>query len=95
MHFCQGSLRDLLKKGKHFSAEESIKLLIQITTAMMLLNSNNVMHLDLKPENILYENENYFKICDFGCSKLMETENSKDVREITDCAFGTPRYISP
>lgn len=62
---------------------------------MMLLNSNNVMHLDLKPENILYENENYFKICDFGCSKLMETENSKDVREITDCAFGTPRYISP
>jgi serine/threonine protein kinase len=31
------------------------------------------MHLDLKPENILYEDEDYYKICDFGCSQLYQS----------------------
>ena len=95
MHLSKGSLRDLLKKKKKFSPEDIFKLIIQITSSMYLLNNNNIMHLDLKPENILLENDKYFKLCDFGCSQLMHTESSKEFQVLTECAFGTPRYIAP
>ena len=39
----------MLKNKKHFSPEDLLQLIIQITSAMLHLNINKVMHLDLKP----------------------------------------------
>lgn len=70
MHLCQGSLRDLLNSKVQFDESRILNLIVQVTSAMIALNEKYVMHLDLKPENILYENVDYFKLCDFGCSQL-------------------------
>ena len=66
---------------------------MQITSAMILLDKKNVMHLDLKPENILYQNKDYFKICDFGCAQIFQ--NLSKIGHLESLNFGTPKYISP
>lgn len=43
-----------------------------MTTALSILESNQVIHSDLKPANILYDQTNKcFKISDYGFSKII------------------------
>lgn len=55
MQLCKGSLRDQIKAKKRFTPDLIINLTTQVTNAMLVLNSQWMMHLDLKPENILFE----------------------------------------
>jgi serine/threonine protein kinase len=50
----------------------------------------NIIHRDLKLENILIDNLGIVKICDFGVSKLLYTEDTK----ASECC-GTPAYMAP
>lgn len=109
MQLCKGSLRDQINKEKYFGPSHMLDLITQVTNAMLHLNDKFIMHLDLKPENILYEEDNFYKLCDFGCAQLFQNisvlaSNQKDLRNrvlssvgmcCVENAFGTPRYIAP
>lgn len=55
MQYCKGNLRDIMTKNKKFTPQDIVTLMTQVTSAMLTLSKNNLMHLDLKPENILYQ----------------------------------------
>ena len=49
------------------------------------------MHRDIKLDNVLLDRFGSVKICDFGVSKIVSSDNREPMRE--QC--GTPAYIAP
>ena len=82
------------KDKKYYTEEELIKILKQLTNALLYLQKKEIAHRDIKPENILLfneiNNETKYKICDFGEAKEKIRVNSrhKSIR-------GTDFYMSP
>jgi serine/threonine protein kinase len=65
------NLKDFLNNNKnHFhNYQNLLNFTSQMLNGIYYLNSNNIAHRDLKLENILYfENEETFKLNDFGCA---------------------------
>lgn len=52
------------------------------------IHGNAIIHRDIKPENIVLESTGYARITDFGISRPIARNNSKDTS-------GTPGYMSP
>ena len=51
------------------------------------LNKNHIIHRDIKPSNILINKNGYYKITDFGTSKI--------IKDFTFTSLGTPNYMAP
>ncbi|MGH0134103.1 UNVERIFIED_CONTAM: hypothetical protein FKN15_042639 [Acipenser sinensis] len=97
--YCNGGdLADYLK-SKGSLNEDTIRLfLLQISSAMKVLQSKGVIHRDLKPQNILLaltggDKSNprniRLKIADFGLARFQPT----NMMALTMC--GTPLYMAP
>ena len=66
------------------------KILLEISQGLKFMHQCNLVHLDIKPENILYsEQDNVFKIADFGLSRSAHVKEGEDVIE------GDSRYLAP
>ena len=72
----------------------SCKIFIELLEALRYLHqlSPPIIHRDIKPANILFDergrkNEIFFKICDFGLSKIDNSSNTIGV--------GTHKYMAP
>ena len=61
----------------------------QVVKGYQELARNNTIHRDLKPANILISG-GYFKICDFGFSKVI-----KDPSVSNKTCVGSPIYMAP
>mmetsp|Transcript_6005 Transcript_6005/g.9349 ORF Transcript_6005/g.9349 Transcript_6005/m.9349 type:complete len:630 (-) Transcript_6005:129-2018(-) len=66
--YCRrGSLNSKIKKGMAFNEAKLLKILLQISKALVFLHDTaKIAHLDIKPDNILENHEEEYKICDFG-----------------------------
>ena len=71
------------------SDDEAFEIMKQIIKGYQELAKNNTIHRDLKPANILI-NQNLFKICDFGFSKV-----TKDPNSALKTCVGSPIYMAP
>lgn len=92
MEYCKdGDLKKYLKKKEREGLPEAEVMLImkQIIKGYQQLAKNNTIHRDLKPANILINN-NLFKICDFGFSKVI-----KDPTVANKTCVGSPIYMAP
>ena len=83
------------KEKNYYTEEELIKILKQLTSALVYLQNKETAHRDVKPENILLfpddsDNNVIYKICDFGEAKEKIKVNSrhKSIR-------ATDFYMSP
>ena len=81
------SLQQILK-DRMLSIEEIIKLGKDISRALILCESKNIIHRDIKPVNIMVSQFGDFKLGDFGVSKIMDHETHATV-------MGTPEYEAP
>ena len=52
------------------------------------IHINKIIHRDIKPENLIMDNRGYIRITDFGISRPLSFDNSRD-------ASGTPGYMAP
>ena len=81
------SLQQILK-DRMLSVEEIIKLGKDISRALILCESKNIIHRDIKPVNIMVSQFGDYKLGDFGVSKIMDHETHATV-------MGTPEYEAP
>ena len=64
-----------LLKERSLSEQEIIKLGKDISHALVLCESKNIIHRDIKPTNIMVSQVGNYKLGDFGVSKLWDQEN--------------------
>lgn len=84
-----GDLFFHLKKKGNFS-EKTVQFYgAQILLGLEYLHKNKILYRDLKPENILLDSAGNVKLCDFGVSKSLSTEDK------TMSLIGTAQYMAP
>jgi serine/threonine protein kinase len=93
-HFELGDLEDEIKRRKRANHRWREKDLWEIfrclIEALESLQSRKICHRDIKPQNIFMDDQNVYKIGDFGVSKseIMDSSSHKTL-------VGTPIYFSP
>ena len=73
--------------------EETVRLAIQIASALAEAHGRGILHRDLKPANILVTAKGTAKLLDFGLAKLAASADA--TRTIEGTILGTPSYMAP
>jgi eukaryotic-like serine/threonine-protein kinase len=80
------------------SADEVLKIAVQVTDALEAVHARGMLHRDLKPENIFLlegkDEDRRVKLLDFGISKKMDPRSSEHLTE-PGTTIGTPEYMAP
>ena len=84
----QQILRERSLSEQEITEQEIIKLGKDISHALVLCESKNIIHRDIKPANIMVSQFGNYKLGDFGVSKIMDHETYAT-------AMGTPDYQAP
>ena len=85
------TLKDIIVEDGALGWKWSIKIAMQIASALETAHRNNIVHRDIKPHNIIITEEGIAKVTDFGIAKAVSNS--------TITAFGTTmgsvHYFSP
>lgn len=92
MELCGKNFESLIVEKTFFSSNDLMKVIIQILLGLFSLHKRNILHRDLNPKNVFLSlnSSNYdLKIGDFGCGKILTTQNT------TNSMIGTLAYNAP
>ena len=74
--------------------DESLRIAIQIASALEHAHQRGLLHRDLKPANIVVTAQGHAKLLDFGIARLVDSD--ADVTETGgNAVMGTAAYMSP
>lgn len=94
MEYVEGkTLYDDLSKGRIFSDEEALEIVMQLAHALAHAHANGMIHRDVKPKNIMINTAGVVKLADMGLAR--ETSDVEAAKNEEGKAFGTPYYIAP
>ena len=94
MEYVEGhTVFDELDKGKVFSEEEALGIIIQIARALVQAHERGLIHRDVKPKNIMLTPDGLAKLADMGLARMASDEQAAQAE--AGKAYGTPYYISP
>lgn len=94
------TLGELLESSELVPWQRTVRIFMQVCSALSHAHKNGVVHRDIKPSNIMLtefeDQQDFVKILDFGIAKVIteETENSSQLTR-TGEVFGSPLYMSP
>jgi serine/threonine-protein kinase len=102
MEYLEGrNLKDRLHEEGVFSPEVVVRLVRQVTSALIASHEAGIIHRDLKPANIFVIPDpdmpggERVKILDFGIAKLLEEREPLDEGTKTGMVLGSPLFMSP
>jgi len=85
------TLKEIIVEDGALAWKWSVKVAMQIASALEMAHRNNIIHRDIKPHNIIITEEGIAKVTDFGIAKAVSNS--------TITAFGTTigsvHYFSP
>ena len=90
MEFICGDLLNFIRKREKLDEKTAKIIFKQIILGLKYMHKNNIVHRDIKLDNLLLDLSNTIKICDFGVSKILFSQN-----EQMQDHCGTPAYIAP
>ena len=90
---CPNNLESMIK-NKMLDNVHILFSIYQIAEGMKYVHFNKIIHRDLKPTNILILEDGTIKICDFGISKLMSSEEQTMTRGVGSQKFMAPEIIN-
>lgn len=85
------SLDGLIREKGPLSARLALDYIAQVARAIEYAHKKGIVHRDIKPANILVESSRRLLVTDFGVSKMLSAEETKE----TIGFIGTPQYMSP
>lgn len=98
MPFIDGeSLRTRLARNGALDVATTLRVLREVTSALVAAHARGVVHRDVKPDNILFAGD-VAVVTDFGVAKaLRRAARNEDVTSLTRTGFvvGTPAYMAP
>lgn len=83
MEYIEGQPIDKYCDEQKLSLRERATLLLVVFEALKHAHGNLIIHRDIKPHNILVTRDGIPKLLDFGIAKLLETDDSGDIKEDT------------
>ncbi len=90
-----------IQQQKRLSADEAVRIALQVARGLAKAHEAGVVHRDLKPANIFLsdreDDEPLVKILDFGISKVIDASRADSKLKLTRAGtvVGTPQYMSP
>ncbi len=98
MPILKESLRDRLDREGTLAPQESVRLVVQIASALSVAHGAGLVHRDVKPENILLNDKDEALLTDFGIARPMvfsKTGRGAQTLSATGLPVGTPEYMAP
>lgn len=93
MEYIDGkTLKEYIREKKCLSHEETVKIAIQIASALAHAHKNNIVHRDIKPQNILLKADGTAKVTDFGIARAV---TSSTITVAGANIVGSVHYFSP
>jgi TolB-like protein/Flp pilus assembly protein TadD len=88
------SLRTKLAREGELPVGESIRILRDVTDALVYAHAHGVAHRDIKPDNVLISH-NHALVTDFGVAKALSESTGRSSITSVGVALGTPAYMAP
>ena len=95
MDYAPTNLRRQLELRSFIPEEQARKWFCQLASALEYLHRHQVAHRDIKIENILIDKNYDVKLCDFGFSKIVETNTIQKDEPLSTTFCGSLAYCAP
>ena len=80
-------LYKIIKTNQELSDEHYKFIMYQMLRALLFLHSGNVIHRDIKPSNVLINEDCIIKLCDFGLSRNLDSDDQMALTEYVVTRF--------
>jgi diguanylate cyclase (GGDEF)-like protein len=89
------TLRERLRDGA-LPIDEAIRVMKQLTSALVAAHDKGIVHRDLKPENLFVTRDSNIKVLDFGLAKVLgPLVRREGAATETGMVLGTVGYLAP
>jgi eukaryotic-like serine/threonine-protein kinase len=97
LEYVDGEPIDQYCQRRNLSADDRVRLFLDVLDAVAQAHAHLIVHRDLKPSNVFVSRDGQVKLLDFGIAKLLTTEAAGAATEITRGGGGawTPAYAAP
>ena len=72
------------------SEKQTVRIMIQLCSALEFIHSLGIVHRDIKPSNILLQNDGNIRLIDFEAARFVREDSDKDTRCLGTEGFAPP-----
>ena len=91
MEYLEGRTLDKILKDRSLGFDESLRIALQVTSALSAVHEKRLIHRDLKPGNVMVLDDGTVKLLDFGIAR---SANESSITQ-HGTLVGTVLYMSP
>lgn len=88
MEFLEGiTLKSYVEKNGVLSPSQALYIFSEVSSALMIAHSANILHRDISPDNIMLCRDGGVKLIDFGAARQVLADNPKSMSVILKAGF--------